>query len=44
MTLNIHQLFGVSLEQEFVYVILFDFFFSPQIIVFIFLFVHILEK
>jgi len=49
MTLNIYQVFGVSLEEKLIYVILFYFiycifFFHPQIIVFIYLFVHILEK
>jgi len=45
MTLNIHQVFGVSLEEYLFYVILFIFiFFPPQIIVFIYLFVHILRK
>jgi len=45
MTLNIHQVL-VSLEEWLIYVILLDliFFPPPQIIVLIYLFVHILEK
>jgi len=50
MTLDIHQVFEVSLEEQSIYVISFYLieliymFFFPPIIVFIYLFVHILEK
>jgi len=55
MTLNIHQVFGVSLEEQLIllnhwilwFYLIYSFiylFFSPQIIVFVYFFVHILEK